>query len=141
MTEASPRYVIDTNVLFSAVLFKASTPSHVVRQVVIAKQLLVSLPVPAEYREVLSRPYILKRIGARDADNLLKAILEASIEIRVTTSTTDCRDPKDNKFLELALDGNADAIISGDEDLLVLHPWRGIDILTPANFLTMHARR
>jgi predicted nucleic acid-binding protein len=48
---------------------------------------------------------------------------------------TDCRDPKDNKFLELALSGKATHIVSGDEDLLVLHPFRGILILMPQAFL------
>ena len=47
----------------------------------------------------------------------------------------ECRDPKDDKFLELALDGQADLLVTGDEDLLALHPWRGIPILSPANYL------
>jgi predicted nucleic acid-binding protein len=46
-----------------------------------------------------------------------------------------CRDPRDNKFLALALIADADAIISSDNDLLTLHPWRGIPILTPTLFL------
>ena len=47
----------------------------------------------------------------------------------------DCRDPKDDKFLEVALNGRADVIITGDADLLALHPWREIAILTPAEYL------
>jgi putative PIN family toxin of toxin-antitoxin system len=47
----------------------------------------------------------------------------------------ECRDPKDDKFLELALDGQADLLVTGDEDLLALHPWRGIPILSPADYL------
>jgi predicted nucleic acid-binding protein len=54
----------------------------------------------------------------------------------VTDIVTDCRDPKDNKFLELALSGQATHIVSGDEDLLVVHPFHGILILTPQAFLT-----
>ena len=46
-----------------------------------------------------------------------------------------CRDPKDNQFLELAVNGQADFIVTGDEDLLVLHPFRAIPILTPRDFL------
>ena len=46
-----------------------------------------------------------------------------------------CRDSRDNKFLALALIADADAIVSSDEDLLTLHPWRGIPILTPTQFL------
>jgi predicted nucleic acid-binding protein len=48
---------------------------------------------------------------------------------------SDCRDAKDDKYLELALAAGADMIVSSDEDLLVLHPWRGIPILSPADFL------
>jgi len=46
-----------------------------------------------------------------------------------------CRDPKDDKFLELALNGRADAIITGDADLLALHPWREVAIVSPADYL------
>ena len=46
----------------------------------------------------------------------------------------ECRDPKDDKFLEVALNGKADLIITGDADLLTLHRWRGIAILSPANY-------
>ena len=52
-----------------------------------------------------------------------------------------CRDPKDNMILELAVSGNADYIITGDADLLVLNPFRGISIVTPADFLTLFTRR
>ena len=47
-----------------------------------------------------------------------------------------CRDPRDDKFLDVALAGEAAAIVSGDKDLLVLNPWRGIPILTPADFVS-----
>lgn len=47
----------------------------------------------------------------------------------------NCRDPKDDKYLELALASRADTIVSSDRDLLVLHPWRGVRILQPADYL------
>ena len=46
-----------------------------------------------------------------------------------------CRDPKDDKFLEVALNGRADLIITGDADLLAMNPWRGIVIVSPAEYL------
>jgi predicted nucleic acid-binding protein len=49
-------------------------------------------------------------------------------------SVSDCRDAKDNKYLELALAAGASAIITGDGDLLALDPWRGIRIVTPADY-------
>ena len=50
---------------------------------------------------------------------------------------TACRDPKDDKFLTLAVAANADYIVTGDDDLLVLHPFRGIQIIKPAEFLAL----
>ena len=50
-------------------------------------------------------------------------------------AVADCRDPKDDKYLELALASGADRIVSSDADLLVLHPWRGVRILRPADYL------
>jgi putative PIN family toxin of toxin-antitoxin system len=87
-----------------------------------------------ELLDVFSRPHIQQRYHIRTTDIealflLLQAVGEPVIpQIRVV----ECRDAKDNKFLEAALAGQADCIISGDEDLSVLHPWRGIEILSPA---------
>jgi putative PIN family toxin of toxin-antitoxin system len=67
----------------------------------------------------------------------LQAFLINAKQVPVTSIIADCRDPKDNKFLELAIDGNADYIITGDPDLLILHPYRGISIVTPAQFLSI----
>ena len=54
----------------------------------------------------------------------------------ITERIVACRDPTDDKFLELAVSGNADLILSGDKDLLTLHPFRGIPIVTPAAFVS-----
>jgi predicted nucleic acid-binding protein len=53
----------------------------------------------------------------------------------VTIRLRECRDPKDDKFLELAIAGKASHIISGDQDLLMLSPFHGVAILTPVDFL------
>lgn len=55
--------------------------------------------------------------------------------VGITERIAVCRDPTDDKFLELAINGAADVIVSGDADLLVLHPFRGIPILSPAGFI------
>ncbi|MBD2778869.1 putative toxin-antitoxin system toxin component, PIN family [Iningainema sp. BLCCT55] len=57
--------------------------------------------------------------------------------IDMTEQINECRDPKDNKYLELALSGQAECIVTGDNDLLVLNPWRGIEILTVQEFLAL----
>lgn len=55
--------------------------------------------------------------------------------MEVTQRVKECRDPKDDKFLKLAVNGNATLIVSGDKDLQVLHPFRNIPILSPREFL------
>ena len=57
--------------------------------------------------------------------------------VAIIERIAECRDPKDDKFLELAVYGSASCLITGDEDLLVLHPFRGIPILSAAQFLEM----
>ena len=57
--------------------------------------------------------------------------------VQTPTSIRACRDPKDDKFLEVAVHGSADVIVTGDSDLLDLHPFRGIAILTPADYLNL----
>jgi putative PIN family toxin of toxin-antitoxin system len=66
----------------------------------------------------------------------LSSFLIRAKKVPVALAISDCRDPKDNKFLELANDGNTGYIITGDKDLLTLHP-SGISIVTPAQFLSI----
>jgi putative PIN family toxin of toxin-antitoxin system len=58
-------------------------------------------------------------------------------QVFVTTKVSVCRDPKDGKLLELAIDGRADLIITGDKDLLVLNPFEGVPIVTPMDYLAL----
>jgi putative PIN family toxin of toxin-antitoxin system len=62
----------------------------------------------------------------------LEDVLAAAELVPITERIAACRDPKDDKFLELAVNGHADLIVSGDADLLALNPFRGIPIITPA---------
>ena len=70
-----------------------------------------------------------------ERDELLDLLRGLAVWFVPTESVRECRDPKDDKFLELALAANARVIVTGDNDLLVLHPWRGIEILRPADYL------
>jgi putative PIN family toxin of toxin-antitoxin system len=65
----------------------------------------------------------------------LREVLAAAELVPITERIAACRDPKDDKFLELAVNGKAEVIVSGDGDLLDLNPFRGIPIVTPATFL------
>ena len=66
---------------------------------------------------------------------LIDNLVETIEFINVTEQINECRDPKDNKYLELAVSGKAQCIITGDEDLLILHPFKQIDILSVQEFL------
>jgi len=65
----------------------------------------------------------------------LTALVKDAIQINVVDKIVECRDPKDDKFLELAVSGQADYIVSGDKDLLVLSPFRDIPVMPPAQML------
>ncbi len=98
-------------------------------------QLLMSLATLEELYEVLGREKFKKYITETERSEFIGALVREATFVNVTEHITACRDPKDNRFLELAVEGNAACIISDDEDLLVLHPFRGIPILTPRQFL------
>jgi putative PIN family toxin of toxin-antitoxin system len=99
----------------------------------------MSLPVLAELRNVLSRPKIARQTDPKDVKALFDLIMSCSLMFEPRTAVTDCRDPTDNKYLELALEARARTIISSDADLLVLSPWRSVAILTPAEYLAATA--
>jgi uncharacterized protein len=67
-------------------------------------------------------------------------VLAAAEMVAITERIVACRDPKDDKFLELAVNGHADLIVTGDADLLALNPFREISIVTPAAFVQAAAR-
>ena len=89
----------------------------------------------AELNDVLRRPRFDKYVHEDERLEFLATLVRDAELVVVADVVTGYRDPKDNKFLELALSGKATHIVSGDEDLLVLHPFRGVPILTPQAFL------
>ena len=95
----------------------------------------MSLQVDSEYLLVLSRLALMKRTPEGEILKFHDMLKVAAKWCEATESVTDCRDSKDNAYLELALASGAGCIVSGDLDLQVLHPWRGIDIVSPAEFV------
>jgi putative PIN family toxin of toxin-antitoxin system len=96
--------------------------------------LLKSTATEQQLLDVIARPYFDLLIGG-DARAWLHRLMASAELVANTERITACRDPTDDKFLELAVNGRADMIISGDNDLLDLNPFRGIPIITPAAFL------
>jgi len=97
--------------------------------------LALSQPVFDEVFDVLHRPRLARFIDADLRAELLDQLVSGTLWFEPTITVTDCRDPADNKYLELALAAQASTIVSSDQDLLALHLWRGILILRPADYL------
>ena len=134
------RLVFDTNIIISALLFDGSKPSKAFDIGINQGVLLFSLPTLAELEEVLWRNKFDRYISHEERKQFLTSLILHSTPIETNETISECRDPKDNKFLELAVCGKADFIISGDEDLLVLNPFRNIQIITPDSFLKIHSK-
>ncbi len=135
MTKNELRVVFDTNILVSAALSKRSTPRQVLRHAQTHGVVLSTIETLEELEEVLYRSKFDRYLDDEDRVDFFKEYLERIEPVVVTEAIAECRDPKDNKFLELAVSGNASHIITGDADLLVMNPFRGISIVTPQDFL------
>ncbi len=128
------RVVLDTNVLVSAALKRNSTPAAAASVIERGGVLLKSLATERQLFEVVARPYFVPLIG-HDTRAWLGELMSAAELVAITERIAACRDPTDDKFLELAVNGHADLIVSGDADLLALNPFRGVSIVTPAIFV------
>jgi uncharacterized protein len=128
------RVVFDTNVLISAAILKNSTSAKGFRHGLEHFELVHSGATYAELAEVLERPKFAKYLNELEREAFLSLVAQASLPIDVHSVITDCVDPKDNKFLELAIDAHATIIVSGDAHLLTMHPYRAVTILSPAAF-------
>ncbi|HET6423564.1 MAG TPA: putative toxin-antitoxin system toxin component, PIN family [Planctomycetaceae bacterium] len=129
------RVVIDTNVCISAVLLPRSVPRQAFDLAVQSGRLLVSAATVAELDEVLRRPKFDRYLLEEERLEFLAALVAEADWMEISTAITACRDPKDNKFLELAVSGLATHIITGDEDLLVMNPFEGIAVVRPQKFI------
>jgi uncharacterized protein len=129
------RAVVDTNILVSAALKQRSLPNLALYQASQTCVLLKSIVTEAQFHEVIARSYIAPLIKRETRDWLAQLMKSAEL-VSIVEHVTVCRDPTDDKFLELAVNGHADLILTGDKDLLVLNPFRGIPIVNPATFVS-----
>ena len=134
------RAVVDTNILVRAIIKPAGSVGPVLQRLRRREYiLLISRAMLDELVEVLYRPRL--RTKYQISDSVLRAtirlIVLRSELIRPDRRIVAARDPRDDKFLEVAVSGCAQAIVSGDEDLLALNPFERIPIVAPAHFLAM----
>ena len=129
------RIVIDTNVLVSRLLLPRSIPAQAVRKARREGRVLLSEATMDELAQVLSRSKLDRYVSIEDRKQFLRELGRRSELVPIIYPVRECRDPKDDKFLEVALNGRGDLIITGDADLLAMNPWRGIGVLSPSSYL------
>jgi uncharacterized protein len=129
------RFVFDTNVVVSALLTKKSVARDALDKARMEGEILLSIAVIEELHDALSRPAFDDYIDEEDRLKFLVLLVKEATLVEITERIKECRDPKDDKFLELAVNGNASLVVSGDKDLQVLHPFRNIPILSPREFI------
>jgi putative PIN family toxin of toxin-antitoxin system len=130
-----PSVVFDASSLVGALLKAGSVPERALLLARSTATICLSDAVEAEIREVFARPKFAHYLASGRGEHILDLIVAGARRVEPSVRITECRDAKDNKYLELALAAEAHAVISSDADLLVLHPWRGIPMLSPADYL------
>ena len=128
-------FVLDTNIIVSASLIKEGKARKALDKAQATGVVLISVSVLAELEEVLTRPKFDKYVTIVERKLFLVGFVTTVKFVEVIEKIEACRDPKDNKYLELAASGNATCIVSEDADLLVLSPFRNIPILKVQEFL------
>jgi len=136
----SRRVVVDTSTLVSAALRPGSTPHQALLETLATCDLCASAETLTELEQVLNREKFGRYLDKTSRQGFVALIRHHAHLFNVQAADLDavhppCRDTGDNKFLALAAVASAGFLISSDDDLLVLHPWRGIPIVTPAGFL------
>ena len=129
------RFVFDANVMVSALLFNDSVPGRAFSRARSHGTILVSGASLTELRRVLRRDRFDRYVTSEERDEFLAALIRESEAIEITEKVRVCRDPDDDRILELAINGRATCIVTGDADLLVLHPFRNVEIVTPSQFI------
>lgn len=137
------RVVLDTSTLVSAALKPGSVPHRALLLALARCDLCGSAQTWRELEQVMQRDrfdrYLERGIRVEFAAMLRKGMhFFAVTQAEEDSVQPPCRDPRDNKFLALLQICQADVLVSSDDDLLVLHPWRGVPVLRPADFLSSY---
>lgn len=128
-------FVLDTNVLISSQIKEGSVSADAFDKAVEVGYIVCSSSTFEEFATRFSRKKFKKYMPDEDRAEAIARIKNSVLLLEPTLEVKACRDPDDDKFLSLALASNADCIVTGDGKLKELHPFRGIPILSPADFL------
>ncbi len=138
MTDSLRRFVLDSNVIVSAVFFPKGLPRQAMDWAGRNGKILASESTFAELSDVLLRPRFERFASLATREVVLNDFARSVEFVAIRESIVACRDPKDDQYLALAVNGGAACIVTGDEDLLVLHPFRQMPILSVRGFLEGH---
>lgn len=127
--------VVDTNTLISGVLLSDSVPGQAVRKAIAEDVMLMSEESLYELADVLSRKKFDRYLSVKDREEFVRLVLRVAEMVPIVTAVHECRDESDNRILEVAVNGGAALIVSGDQDLLTLNPFRGIPVLKPGEYV------
>jgi putative PIN family toxin of toxin-antitoxin system len=133
-----PRIVLDTNGYVSRLLVAESVPCKAVEFAGLRGITLMSPATLTELEQVLKRPKFAKYLNPENIEPYLAKVWELAQHADAGPPIRACRVPRDDKFLDVAVHGEAGFLVTGNADLLALHPFRSISILTPSDFLAHH---
>ncbi|RKR81354.1 putative PIN family toxin of toxin-antitoxin system [Mucilaginibacter gracilis] len=132
-------YIFDTNTLISAFLISGSVAFFALEKAIANGTLVFSTETFAEFEQVLFRKKFDKYFSEQERIQIIERLAHVSIFIKPLSNGSYCRDPDDDKLLNLAIDISAYCIVSGDNDLLVLHPFKNIPIIKASVFRDLFA--
>lgn len=135
--KSDTRYVFDTNAIISTLLFNKSVPGQAFTRSLDHGTILISHALVMELNDVLGRDKFKRYVTREEREDFLETLIRESELVEITDKVQACRDPKDDRILELALNGNASFVVTDDNDLLVLNPFRDIQIVTSAKLLEL----
>ncbi len=139
------RVVFDTSTLVSAAILPGAVPDQALQHAILHERLYASEETLSELGRVLRLKKFDRYVGLDSRIEFFEKLCRDSSRSSAPAEILEdvrgsCRDVKDDKFLALCIAVNADFLVSGDDDLLILNPWRGIRILSPAEFLAQFSR-
>ena len=132
---ARVRVVLDTNALVSRLLVPKSVPAQAVTKALRIGDILVSESTLNELADVLARPKFDAYVSIEERQEFIRLLGRVVEIVPVVYTVHACHDPNDDKFLDVAVNGEANFLVTGDNDLLILNPFREIRIVSPAAFL------
>ena len=129
------RFIFDTNIIISATLIPDSVPAQALKRGEDRGEVLYSDATLHELLTVLECPKLRPYVSPEDIQVFFAHVQRVWRHVYILQDVQQCRDPKDDMFLALAINGDADTLVTGDKDLLVLAQYQNIRILTARAFL------